>query len=205
MSHHHLQSAPSAKEKALHKRYGHSSLQMIRGAGKLHRPDLMLVFMNPTARNVSADPAWRGLRAPWLGVKKIWNLLADLGLIDEEYPEDADALYEHVADRGLFITNLASCTQPDARHLPDAVFRDYLPVIYDEISKLNPRRIITFGNQVSSVLLQQPISVSAYTGSAFETLELGGRRFKVYPSYYPVGQGQRNMPKALARIRSLIA
>ena len=82
------------------------------------------------------------------------ELLSDLGLIDDEYPEAAIALYEHVAVRGLFITNLASCTQPDARHLPDAVFRDYLPIMYDEILKANPRRIITFGNQVSSILFR---------------------------------------------------
>jgi hypothetical protein len=207
---------PSQREKALHLIYGHKDIEMVRGAGKLNNPDIMLVFMNPTARNISSNPKWKGLRAPWIGTKKVWQMLNQLSLIDsdslngicnlrpEEWSEDyAFQVYKHVADRGIYITNLASCTQPDARHLSNAIFREYLPVIHNEIYTINPSKIITFGNQISSILMQKSISVSDYHGKKSEVLETKERKFNVYPTYYPVGQGQRNMPKAIKRIKSV--
>ena len=64
-----------------------------------------------------------------------------------------------------------------------------------EILEVKPDVIVTFGGQVSSVLLGKPIKVSEYR-KKFEELEVDGRRFKVFPVYYPVGQGMRNMPIA---------
>ena len=212
-----LQWQPTGAEKDLQKQYGHGGLESVYGGGKLSNPDLMLMFMNPTARNVSTVPTWEGIRTPWIGTRHTWKLLSTLGLIDADIakkfvalkPEEwnasaAERLYTHVADRGLYITNLAKCTQADARHLPDTVFRAYLPHTYGEIAVVRPKKIIAFGNQVSSVLLQKPISVSAYTQKEFEDLSIGGDTFEVYPTYYPVGQGQRNMPKAIERITAVI-
>ena len=209
---------PSQKEKTLYSIYGHKGIEMIRGAGKLNCPDIMLVFMNPTVRNVSSNPKWKGLRAPWIGTKRVWQMLNHLKLINsnninniynlhsEEWNEDcAIRLYKHVADQGMYITNLASCTQPDSRHLSNAIFREYLPVIYNEICAVNPNKIITFGNQISSILIQKPISVSNYQGKELEILDINGKKFNVYPTYYPVGQGQRNMSKAIKRIKLITA
>ncbi|MCL4405993.1 MAG: uracil-DNA glycosylase family protein [Patescibacteria group bacterium] len=165
--------------------------------------------MNPTARNLSSTPDWSGLRAPWIGVEKIWRMLSDLKLIDyamvpSEWNErSAKKLYDHVAERKLYITNLATCTQPDARHLPDAVFREYLPLVYEEIKILRPNKIITFGNQVSSIFLKKTVSVSLYSGVKSELLSIHGSPYRVYPTYYPVGQGQRNIQKAARRIRAI--
>ncbi|MFH1188673.1 MAG: uracil-DNA glycosylase family protein [bacterium] len=208
---------PSPKERQLHKKYGHNKNEMIRGAGCLHYPDIMLLFMNPTARNVSAHPTWQGLRAPWVGTKKVWQMLAELTLIDkaaidyictirpEEWKEtDVIELYTHISTKKLYITNLASCTQQDARPLPNSIFREYLPVIYDEIQTICPGKIIPFGNQVSSILLQKNISVSQYPSKEYEILNIDQKHFPVYPTYYPVGQGQRNMTKAISRITTLI-
>lgn len=205
-----LQLPISAKERALHKKYGHKGIEIVRGAGKLGQPDLALIFMNPTARNISSSPSWMGIRAPWIGTKQVWNMLVELGLIDRSsIPEIWDensalGLYKHVAENGLYITNLASCTQPDARSLPNSLFREYLPVVYEEIDKIKPKRIVSFGDQVSSILLQKNILVSDYPETECETLETKTNRYKVYPTYYPVGQGQRNMPRAIKRI-SLIS
>jgi len=58
--------------------------------------------------------------------------------------------------------------------------------------------------QISSILLRKPISVSKYDGINHEELMLNGTVYKVYPSYYPVGQGQRNMPKALEIIKKIL-
>lgn len=208
---------PSKKETALHSIYGHEGLKMIRGAGEINNPDLMLIFMNPTKRNVSSFPSWQGLRAPWIGTKRVWRMLGSLNLIspnplnsicslpaEKWEEEDALRIYKHIKEQGVYITNLASCTQPDARPLANKVFREYIPIIYDEILSVNPKKIISFGNQVSSMLLQKVISVSSYQNKESEVLEIGGKKFEVYPTYYPVGQGQRNMPRAIRRIKLII-
>lgn len=109
-------------------------------------------------------------------------------------------VYKDIEERGVYITNLAKCTQIDARPLSNTIFRDYLNLVLEEISIVNPQKIITFGNQVSSILLSRNISVSNYKDLEFE--QLNG--FSVYPTYYPVGQGRRNMPMAVKRIRSII-
>ena len=204
-----LQLPYSAEERELNRLYGHGGIESVRGAGLTSRPELMLMFMNPTARNTASNPKWSGLRAPWIGVNNTWRILARLNLISETgipstwNASSAEALYKHVAKQGLYITNLATCTQPDARHLPDSVFRQYLPHAYNEIETVNPKKIITFGNQVSSALLQRAVSVSQFQDTDFETLTIGGKEFRVYPTYYPVGQGQRNMPKAIKRIQAI--
>lgn len=202
---------------ALQKRHGSMKLSAIYGAGCMKQPDLMLVFMNPTGKNVSASPDWKGLRAPWLGTKNVWKILYKFGLISESIyattqrllPGEwtsgvANTVYDEVAKRKLYITNLAKCTQNDAKHLKDSVFKDYLELMRAEITEVNPKSIITFGNQVSSVLLGKPITVSKYQGGEVEILGIGKKIFNVYPTYYPVGQGQRNMPLAFKRLQNIM-
>lgn len=175
--------------------------------------------MNPTARNISAHKAWQGLRAPWIGTKEVWKMIRSLNIIsdpkilnnvidlkpehwDEELAKD---LYSELAQNSIYITNIAKCTQIDARALPNSTFKAYLPSMLKEIFLISPRSIISFGNQVSSILLSKPLSVSNYKETEHEILIAKGKKFKVYPTYYPVGQGMRNMPKAVLRIRSIIS
>jgi len=51
-------------EKELHSRYGHAGIEAIYGGGCIAVPNIMLVFMNPTSRNLSSAPDWGGIRAP---------------------------------------------------------------------------------------------------------------------------------------------
>lgn len=45
----------------LNKKYfPENKLVPIVGNGKTYRPRVMCLFINPTARNASADPAWKG-------------------------------------------------------------------------------------------------------------------------------------------------
>lgn len=198
--------------------YGEQGLQSIYGAGCIYKPEIMFVFMNPTARNVSADNNWKGLRAPWLGMKNIWSFLCELGLVSDSYIEKiknfskqdwsysfALEIYEEIAKKKIFITNLAKCTQIDARSLKNRVFKEYLPIFYKEVLLTNPKHIITFGNQVSSIVLDKPISVSKYRSRERETIEIEQKHFNIYPAYYPVGQGRRNMPLSVERIKSIIS
>lgn len=202
---------------SLQKRHGARKLSAIYGAGCTQRPELMLVFMNPTGKNVSAQVGWKGLRAPWLGTKNVWKVLYKLNLVPEDLYEQTQALsaadwmlsfaiklYQGIAKQKIYITNLAKCTQTDARHVPDAVFREYLPVMHKEILAVNPKKIITFGNQVSSLLLQEVVTVSSYTGLKKEPLQIGKVSYDVYPVYYPVGQGQRNTPLAVKRLQAIM-
>jgi len=200
----------------LQKKYGDRKLCAIYGAGCLKRPRLCFVFMNPTGRNVSADPGWQGLRAPWIGTKNIWRLFLGLGLLErglfqtisemgpqEWDPDLAERVYRELAGRGVYVTNLAKATQDDARPLPDAVFREYLPLMRREIAALKPRAIVTLGNQVSSILLGRPVKVSDCRKTSSD-LCVEGRTYPVYPVHYPVGQGMRNLPLAVADIRWII-
>src|SRR3989338_2159048 len=117
--------------------YGSLKLMPIYGAGCISKPNVMFVFMNPTGRNVSAYSTWTGLRAPWLGTKNIWGMLYKLKLLSEdnykstqafrtdEWTENfAETIYRELEKNKVYITNLAKCTQDDARSLPDSVFRE---------------------------------------------------------------------------------
>jgi len=210
--------------KSLHKkfdslqlRYGNSSLKSVYGAGYLKNPRVMFIFMNPTARNVSAQKNWKGLRAPWLGTKNVWNIFYKLKLLSKssfektqkmkpkEWTADfADSIYSELKSKKVFVTNLAKCTQLDARPLGNAIFKDYLDLMFQEIVFVNPRNIIAFGNQVSSVLLGKSISVNNYIGTKNEVLKIGNKIFKVFPTPYPIGQGRRNMAIAIQKIKMVL-
>ena len=94
-------------------------------------------------------------------------------------------------------------TQIDARSLPDSIFREYLGIFHQEIETIKPKVIITFGNQVSSILLDKKIKVSEYR-KKFETLNINGKTYKVFPVYYPVGQGMRNISIAKEDIKWIL-
>lgn len=197
----------------LQKKYGDPILSSIYGAGCIRDPNIMFIFMNPTGRNVSSSLAWKGIRAPWLGTKQVWDIFHDLGFLPKEIysqikkfspqdwnPEFSYILYSEICRKGVYITNLAKCTQTDARPLSNRIFKEYLDLMYKEIEIVNPCKIITFGNQVSSLILGKNISVSNYGGMKKESL----LSYDIYPTYYPVGQGRRNMPLAIERIRSIL-
>ena len=111
-------------------------------------------------------------------------------------PEFCEEVYKEVSRNKLYITNLAKCTQDDARSLPDKVFLEYRDLLLEEIYEVNPKKIVLFGNQVSSVVLGKKISVSEYRKQS-ETLKIKDKEFVCYPVYYPVGNGFFNAPKAV--------
>ncbi len=203
---------------SLHKRHGDSRFFPIYGAGRTKNPRICMVFMNPTARNISAHSSWKGIRAPWIGTKQVWKLLFELDLIrrkeiiyraqvykPNQWTERfAEELYSEVSNESLYITNIAKCTQPDARTIKSKVFKDFVNNTKKELLILDPEIIITFGNVVSSTLLEKPISVSNYINNEYETINIDTKTYKIYPSYYPVGQGTPNLPKAIERIKRIL-
>ena len=188
--------------------YGDKNLDAIYGAGEVENPKICLVFMNPTARNVSSHKKWGGLKAPWVGTKNVWRMFYQLGFFDKEFferinnkkPEEwdcefAEKVYEKVRENSIYITNLSKATQIDARPLKNEVFEKYLDLFKEEMKAVKPEVIVAFGNQVSSILLNKIVKVSEYR-KKHDILDIGGKDVKIFPVYYPVGQGMRNMAKA---------
>jgi len=87
----------------------------------------------------------------------------------------------------------------DARELPDSVYQKYLNLLEKEIEIINPKVVILFGNQVSSIVLNEKISVSQCRKQVFEK-EINSKKYKFYPVYYPVGNGSFNVDKSIEDI-----
>ncbi len=198
----------------LQMKYGEKTLAPVYGAGCIKKPNILFLFMNPTGRNISAQKDRKGLRAAWLGTKNIWKLFLAVGVISkpaftaiQNYKPNqwttkfCQQVYQELSQNKIYVTNLAKCTQIDARPLHNDIFRAYLEAIEKEIALVQPTHIVSFGNQVSSLLLRKNIKVSDYQGKDHEIFEIHWTKYKIYPTFYPVGQGMRNIDKAIQRIK----
>ena len=200
------------KYKTMQNKYGDKSLDAITFGGCTNSPDLCFVFMNPTGRNITSNKEWTGIKSPWIGTKNIWKLFKEVNLLDtsiyneiinkkgSEWTTDfAEEVYNNISSHKVFITNLAKCTQIDARPLKDEVYKKYLNLFFKEMNIVKPKKIILLGNQVSSIVLDRKISVSTTRKQKFNYKE-----FSFYPVYYPVGNGIFNMDKAIEDIKYII-
>ena len=206
----------NTKYDKLQKKYGDKTLSSIYNGGCEENPDICFIFMNPTGRNIASELSWKGRRSPWIGTKNIWKLFYNIGLLDEkiyleiqrrkgkEWDEEfADLVYENVSNKKYFITNLGKCTQIDARPLPNSVYLEYLDLLYKEIDIIKPKKIITFGNQVSSIFLNQKISVSEWRKNKLK-FKIKKQEYDVYPVYYPVGNGMRNIDLVIEDLKYIL-
>ena len=197
----------------LQKKYGDPNLDSIYNGGCQNNPDICFVFMNPTGRNIASSKSWQGLKSPWIGTKNIWDLFYAVDLIDKSIyqeiknkkPKDwteefASLIYDNVIKHKYFITNLGKCTQIDARPLPDSVYKEYLKLLYKEISIVKPKVIILFGNQVSSIVLDEKISVSTSRKKLYKKI-INKEEYKFYSVYYPIGNGRFNIDKSIEDIK----
>ena len=197
-------------------KYGAKELDSIYNGGCEENPDICFVFMNPTGRNIASAKSWKGIKSPWLGTKNIWKLFYKVNLISEDLynqiqtkkPQEwdyefCDYVYDEITHNKVFITNLGKCTQVDARPLSDEVLKNYLALLFKEIDIIKPKVIITLGNQVSSIVLNKKISVSENRKKVHE-IAIKKHKYKVYPVYYPVGNGIFNMDKAIEDINWII-
>jgi len=200
----------------LQKKYGAKELDSIYNGGCKNNPDICFVFMNPTGRNIASAKDWKGRKSPWIGTKNIWDLFYAVNLLDKsiyakiknikgnEWTEEfADEVYNDVEKHKYFITNLGKCTQIDARELPDSVYKEYLYLLEKEFEIIKPKVIILFGNQVSSIVLNEKISVSQCRKKLFERV-INNKKYKFYSIYYPVGNGRFNIDKAIEDIKWII-
>lgn len=197
----------------LQNKYGDKNLNSIYFGGCIDKPDICFVFMNPTKRNIASAKEWKGHRLPWVGIKNIWDLFNELSLMDKEIynnikskkgsewtVEFANKVYDDLSSNKVFITNLAKCTQVDARALPDKVYERYLELFLKEMAIVDPKVIILFGNQVSSVVLKQKIQVSQCRKKEF----ILQNKYKCYSVYYPIGNGRFNIDKSIEDLKYII-
>lgn len=200
----------------LQQKYGAKELTSIYNGGCSDNPYICFVFMNPTGKNIASNPNWKGRRSPWIGTKNIWKLFYRIGLLDEDIYDDiiskkpqgwdekfADIVYKDVEKHKYFITNLGKCTQIDARVLPNSVYNEYLDLLCKEVEITNPKIIITFGNQVSSIILNKNISVSKCRKQNY-LKNINGKEYKIYPVYYPIGNGMMSIEKAIEDLNYII-
>ena len=200
----------------MQKKYGSKDLDSIYNGGFVDNPDICFVFMNPTLKNVASLKTWEGRKSPWLGTKNIWKLFYEVGLFDEDLYKEilnkkakdwdysfADKVYKEVESNKYFITNLGKCTQIDARPLNNSTLSKYKKLLFKEIDIIKPKVIITFGNQVSSIVLDEKISVSISRKQSFD-LKINKEVYKVFPVYYPVGNGIFNIDKSIDDIKWII-
>ncbi len=204
------------KYDVLQKRFGDENLDSIYNGGCSENPDVMFVFMNPTGRNIASSKDWKGPKSPWIGTKNIWDLFYAVGLMNEEIyrkikaikasdwtVEFAEEVYDDVRRHKFFISNLGKCTQIDARPLRDSVYIEYLDLLKKEIELVNPRVIVLFGNQVSSIVLGEKISVSTERKKRHE-LSIGDKVYECYSVYYPIGNGRFNIDKSIEDIKWIL-
>lgn len=197
-------------------KYGAKELDPIYNGGCTTNPDICFVFMNPTGKNIASNKSWKGLKSPWIGTKSIWDLFYELRLLDKniydkikkikgnEWTEDfANEVYNNVKKYKYFITNLGKCTQIDARLLPNGVYKEYLHLLEKEIEIINPKVIILFGNQVSSIVLNRKVSVSQCRKQKF-VKEINNKKYDCYSVFYPVGNGRLNLDKSIEDIKYII-
>lgn len=140
--------------------------------------------------------------------KNIWKLFNKLELLDDNILEEieekkkldwtkefSEKVYKNIEDHDIYITNLAKCTQIDARPLKDDYYKAYLKLFMKEMSIVKPKRIVLFGNQVSSIVLGEKIKVSEVRKKKFIK-----DNHEYYSVFYPVGNGIFNMDKAVEDI-----
>ena len=196
--------------------YGALELDSIYNGGCEENPDICFVFMNPTGKNIASSKEWKGLKSPWIGTKNIWDLFYKLNILDidiynkiksikgNDWTEEfATEVYDNVKKYKYFITNLGKCTQIDARPLPDSVYKEYLNLLEKEIEIINPKVIVLFGNQVSSIVLNKKISVSQCRKKLFKKI-INNKEYNCYSVFYPVGNGRFNIDKSIEDIKWII-
>ena len=197
-------------------KYGDKNLDSIYNGGCEKNPNICFVFMKPTGKNIASEKSWKGRKSPWLGTKNVWKLFYSVNLLSKDTfdqimkkkPKEwnyqfCDYVYDEVSKNKIFITNLGKCTQIDARPLSNDVLKKYLKLLRKEIDIINPKVIITFGNQVSSIILNKKISVSE-NRKIFHEIKIKNNKYKVYPVYYPVGNGIFNIDKSIEDIKWIV-
>ncbi|HII15916.1 MAG TPA: hypothetical protein HA362_06405 [Nanoarchaeota archaeon] len=194
-----------------------NDLKPILGNGKIFRPKIMFVFINPTHANISSGPDWRGPRFPFIGTKQVWKIFHKAGMFDNELIEAinsserwslefTDKVLDFLKSKSFYLTNIVKWTGHDAT-LPDSEkIKLFLPVLEREIEIVQPKYIVTFGLIPFENMAKQKIKLGDYYSGVMQNQKLkyfemqyGKFKTKIIPCYFPVGRG--NPKKAIEILR----
>jgi DNA polymerase len=196
-----------------------SNLRPVMGGGEVAKPRYMFVFINPTYRNITSRPNWKGLRAPWVGTKYIWEIFHRAGHFDRDLLEEirdkktwdtdfASKVYEHLKDRGFYFTNLVKWTGEDAG-LPDKKkINLFLPILEREVELVEPVSIVTFGLIPFKALTSKRVKLGDYYDDVMrrqkiipQKMLVGNHSTSIIPCFFPVGRGD---PKRAVDVLKLL-
>lgn len=200
-------------------KFGKTALNPVFGAGCLDQPNV-LVFMNPTYRNSSAQDSWKGIRAPWIGVNYAWKFFERIGAINLNTlelilktknwtPTFATKVYTEVAENSFYITNNSKHTQSHSDVPIDGSYDITFPFLLQELKELNPKNIFALGGLNFNQLTGEK-KFGEYCKEILKTkktLAFDSKDKKIrsiVPAYYPLGQGQFNQPKTVKIILTTI-
>jgi hypothetical protein len=176
------------------------------GGGWTTQPTLMLVFINPTVRNITAHAAWDGVRFPFAGKPKLWGILATAGLVGADLPERIAALghtpemvellVDETRHHRLYLTNAVKCVD-NGSNLPGSErIHAAWAFLQAEIALVQPRYIVAFGLIPFRVLTGSTVRLSDHLWDAqhgrctfFSSHPIAGRTYPVFPCYFPTGRG----------------
>lgn len=176
------------------------------GGGDYLRPNLMLVFINPTVGNITAPADWPGPRFPFASKPKLWSILGEAGLVDPDLPNRMQALgptpamVQMVIDEArrqrLYLTNAVKCMD-DGSNLPaSARIAAALPFLQREIALVQPRAIVALGLIPFGALTGRIVRLADQLWAAqhdqlapFASLPIAGHAYPVFPCYFPTGRG----------------
>lgn len=187
-------------------------LQHIHGFGVLNAK-LMLVLVNPTYRNLSSDPEYKGVRFPFIGVRQFWKVLADGGLINKKVAynlplrkdwqkKQTELIKNELIRHKFFLTNIVKCCYSHSAYPDKRVIAEQLKLLADEINIVRPKKIIAFGGLVFKTLTGKSIKLSEYwkkrgTGKSREVIS--GLKVLTEPCYFPIGRGNPNKSAEILR------
>lgn len=186
-------------------------LQHILGGGKEHNPQIMFVFINPTARNITSKTNYVGKRVPHIGTKEIWKTFIAARLLDDKILDknyDAEFVYNKVAEKGFYFTNLVKCTKENAELPKMKLVNDKIELLYKEIDIVKTKLIVAFGTLPFQSLTGQKLKLSDHFKEQikskklllYKTKEFFGKKYNIWPCYFPVGRGRRKEALELLKI-----
>jgi len=189
---------------------GRNKLQHIHGFGAMN-PELMLILVNPTYRNLSSAPEYQGNRFPYIGVRQFWRVLADGGLIDRKVAFNLPSraawnskytkqIQNELAKNRLFLTNIVKCCYDHSLYPEDRVIKEQINMLAEEIKIVRPKMIVAFGELVYKTLTGKNIKLAGYWNDRKRKGDseiISGLKIPIIPCYFPIGRGN---PKKAAEI-----
>jgi len=190
-----------------------NKLKHILGNGCTKNPKFCFIFINPTHRNISSKPDYKGPRSPFLGTKEVWKVFVNSKLLNKSFlektkewnKETIDYVLNELKNKRYYMTNIVKCTRPNADLPKSKEVNEKLEILKEEISIVDPELIVTFGiipfKAITGISLKLKDHLEKQNKSKslilYDSIEINNKRYKVFPCYFPVGRGN---PKKAAEI-----